>query len=525
MVSFGYNRLEGCIPSLAPAKNLRFVDFSLNFLSGTLPDLSGLTLVKTLRIGYNFISGTLPTLDWASSLVQLDIHANRISGTLPSLQRWPALQALNVYENRLSGSIPALTGHVNLRKAYFLKQSKPGFSGLFPPVSCGLLAVLDAEFDGSRFECPLPACLPARFHASCKTAGYLNGSKSRVVAVQSALPSGSRQQLIQPSLPRSSLKANTASGLRWRAVSSGGSHTCGLLVGGPHVDNARCWGDNSKQQCAMPAGLAWSHVSAGDGDHSCGLTMDHQLLCWGSMQKGTPGQPQLPVPPIDGGFFAVAAGRYHVCAITFVSRSMLCWGAAADGGGVMHPPTAVRRWATVTAGAFASCGASEDDGRVFCWGCNFTDGCKFAHGQSDVPSHVMLDASSVATGAYSSCALTNSSSSENNLACWGTDVNGEISFPAGFIWEMVSPGRYGSCGIAQGGRLLCWGMRGICMEEYERSYSGHCDLNQSTMPYGYPSMRWLTVSAGSWHACAIDAKARLWCWGSNSSGQTTIPTI
>ena len=32
MVSFGYNELEGSVPALAVATNLRFVDFSLNFV-------------------------------------------------------------------------------------------------------------------------------------------------------------------------------------------------------------------------------------------------------------------------------------------------------------------------------------------------------------------------------------------------------------------------------------------------------------------------------------------------------------
>ena len=515
-VSFGYNELEGSVPALAPARNLRFVDFSLNFLSGTLPDLRGLTALETLRIGYNFISGTFPALDSAPRLIQLDLHANRISGTLPpTLQRWPQLENLNVYENRLSGSIPALTGLARLKKAYFLKQLKPGgFSGRFPAASCEFLADLDAEFDGSKFECPLPACVPARFHASCVKANQTESVRLRPEARSARRRS--QRQLAPPPPP------GPSSGLKWRAVSSGGQHTCGLLEG-LRVDNAKCWGDNSKHQCAVPAGVAWRTISAGDGDHTCGLTTTHGVLCWGSMRKGAAGSPRLPVPTVAGGFFAVAAGRYHVCAITLASRSMMCWGSAADGGAVMHPPAGIKRWASVTAGAFASCGATED-GRVECWGCSYTDGCKFPHGQSDPPKSVALNASSVATGAYSSCALRQqpSPSATDNLACWGTDVNGEISFPAGFVWQAVSPGRYGSCGIARGGLLLCWAMRGICMEEYERTYSGHCNLNQSAMPIAQ-GRRWASVSAGSWHACAIDDAAGLWCWGSNSSGQAAVP--
>ena len=453
-----------------------------------------------------------------------------------------------MYENRLSGSIPALTGLTQLKKAYFLKQKlkSGGFTGRFPAASCELLSDLDAGFDGSKFQCPLPSCVPAHFHAVCGMTGTtLNQSTSLLAAAGRDRRVG-RYSVEKKQLPPS---VRSYSGLKWRVVSSGGSHTCGLLEG-VGIDNARCWGDNSKQQCAVPKGKAWSHVSAGDGDHTCGLTTDHSVFCWGSMAKGTDGQPILPVPSVQGGFFAVSAGRYHVCAITLRSRSMICWGSASDGGAVMHPPSGIR-WARVTAGAFASCGASED-GQVLCWGCNYTNGCKFPHGQSDVPRGVALNASSIATGAYSSCALISAQpSAADNLACWGTDVNGEISFPAGFVWEAVSSGRYGSCGIAQGGLLLCWGIRGVCMEEYERSYQGHCNLTQSTIPIA-KGRRWVAVSAGSWHACAIDGAARLgprlsssptfamlssvsvllvlgaaglWCWGSNNSGQSAVPAF
>ena len=46
------------------------------------------------------------------------------------------------------------------------------------------------------------------------------------------------------------------------------------------------------------------------------------------------------------------------------------------------------------------------------------------------------------------------------------------------------------------------------MEEYERSYQGHCNLTKSTMPI-VKGRRWVAVSAGSWHACAIDGAAGL----------------
>ena len=102
-------------------------------------------------------------------------------------------------------------------------------------------------------------------------------------------------------------------------------------------------------------------------------------------------------------------------------------------------------------------------------------------------------------------------------------MNREISFPAGFVWEAVSLGRYGSCGIARHGLLLCWAMCEVFVEQYTRSYGGQARPE----PVGDADIAkgrwWTAVSAGSWHNCAIDTAAGLWCWGSNSSEQTAMP--
>ena len=142
------------------------------------------------------------------------------------------------------------------------------------------------------------------------------------------------------------------------------------------------------------------------------------------------------------------------------------------------------------AGGHFTCGTTSK-GVIKCWGCRADappnsvdpDGCKFGRGQTLVPAgdagrgSNALNGTTVQSGAYSACALTDAIS--DNIACWG----GVDPPPQGFAWAAVAPGRYAWCGLTRSASIICWGMRGMCIEKQPpsstwRYNSGHCDLAQ-----------------------------------------------
>ncbi len=131
------------------------------------------------------------------------------------------------------------------------------------------------------------------------------------------------------------------------AASAGAWHSCARTTF--NYGGAWCWGYNyygqlgnnttvSRSTAAVVSGLASgvAAVAAG-GYHTCALTTDGRLMCWGfnvhgqlgdgtTTNQATPGT----VAGLASGVTAVSAGYSHTCAVTGAG-AVLCWGSNTSG--------------------------------------------------------------------------------------------------------------------------------------------------------------------------------------------------
>ena len=82
-------------------------------------------------------------------------------------------------------------------------------------------------------------------------------------------------------------------------------------------------------------------------------------------------------------------------------------------------------------------------------------------------------------------------------------------------WVSFAAGGNHTCGIRASGRLYCWGQ-----DFYGQVGDGGANTNRAA-PVEVAGGRadWVSVTAGGNHTCARTAARRLYCWGSDASGQ------
>ncbi|HVS14811.1 MAG TPA: GH25 family lysozyme [Thermoanaerobaculia bacterium] len=298
-----------------------------------------------------------------------------------------------------------------------------------------------------------------------------------------------------------------------RALAFGLRHGCLL----DERDAALCWGDALDGQLGVdPATLAERHLGrptrAAAGPvpgapalasltagwvHTCGLTHEGGVACWGDNalgQLGREGTAAVDAAPVAGlaDVSALSAGGLHTCAVDGAG-AIACWGDGTSGqlgaGSTddAFAPVAVQGLGAaataVAAGAYHTC-ALLADGSVSCWGDNrfgqVGDGTRERRMVATPVSGLAGPARTVAAGSSFSCALLE----DGTVQCWGSDELGELgsgrpSAPAGE--QNASP--------AAGSAVA-----------------------------GLPGPAVLLAAAGT-HACARLQDGGTSCWGGNDSGQ------
>ncbi len=322
-------------------------------------------------------------------------------------------------------------------------------------------------------------------------------------------------------------------------IEAGCNHTCAVYHDAQGESRLSCWGQSNFMQ--MPAEqemkVSFLLMRAGMG-HTCILTADHSMLCWGYNRYGQLGdgttRSRHELAPVAGMtqhvfYMTTAAGANHTCSVLDDGEAY-CWGSnmwgqIGNGSLVLGPAPrrvpdlhAVR---AVSAGQGFTC-ATPADGSLWCWGKRFNT--SFI---SDASSPTRLSSpdsgvAAVQTGMEHSCVLMQ----DGSIRCWGSNDYGQLGDGSTYLSttpvivknlggqaRAVRVGDDFSCALLTDGVVRCWG----------RNNHGQLGLG-STQDRLLPATVSLpaaakAIGAGGQHACAVLTDGDVYCWGENASGQ------
>ena len=334
-------------------------------------------------------------------------------------------------------------------------------------------------------------------------------------------------------------------------VAVGWSATCALSwpMGG-----IQCWGLNSSGQLgngssddspspADVSGLQSGRIDiAVGGGHACALSGTGGVKCWGRNDRGQLGngtdvERETPVDVIGlpEQVVAVAAGKDHTCALT-VQGGVKCWGSNAFGqlgdgsDGDSARPVDVSGLSEgvsdISAGGDHTC-ALERDGGMKCWGSNkygqLGDGTQEDRREPVNVNGLTADVNFISAGGYHTCAVYAGA----DLMCWGWNAYGQLGDstptdrlePVEVKWLAGTAGYAAAgydftCALMRAGNVRCWGNN-----EFGQLGDGTNDVHHTPVDLEGIKYKVLSLTAGAYTACAVTIDGSLVCWGNNLYGQ------
>lgn len=304
--------------------------------------------------------------------------------------------------------------------------------------------------------------------------------------------------------------------------------TCMIMSG-----EVWCWGDNTYNKLANNQGYPYhsyptqvvgvggvgvlsniTDIAIGMG-HACALSTTGQVFCWGRNDYGQIGDNTVvnkatPVQVLGVGgvgnlsnIISITASYLHSCALN-VAGNTFCWGYNAHGQ--MGDNTTTHRYTPVQVMGVGAVG-------------------------------VLSNITAISSGDYHACALNNAGA----MYCWGYNGYGQMGdgtttqrytpiqvkgvAGVGNLSNIVnmSAGGHGSygfnCAVDNTGSVYCWGYGG----NYNMGDLGASSRYTPVQVKGVGGVGSLanisSVSAGGYHACAVNNAGNTYCWGYNAQSQ------
>jgi len=281
-------------------------------------------------------------------------------------------------------------------------------------------------------------------------------------------------------------------------------------------------------------------------DNGCIILVDQTVSCWGRNFNGNVGVSgavdRLPPTQIDyvgPGFVQINVASLSACGLV-ASAEVYCWGDVL--GQDEFKPVKLSHFSNldpveIIVGKYFHQCAIKSSGNLSCWSSGNIEHMGSNNGRGQLGSNnttgggpfdvIGLPSSviSVATGQEHSCALTDM----RDVYCWGAgqtlgQENIQDSYTplkvGGFPVERevvsLSAGTYHTCALLDNGSVMCWGMG---------TYGQLGNLKDESSQYPVfvdwigGSKRAISISAAAGTTCAILNDNSMVCWGSGHQGQ------
>jgi alpha-tubulin suppressor-like RCC1 family protein len=349
------------------------------------------------------------------------------------------------------------------------------------------------------------------------------------------------------------------------AIGAGGQHTCALRVTGRiscwgrNTDGQLGLGtvngpDQTQPVLIPPNGIPQALDLSLGSNHTCAVLIPGRVRCWGRNTDGQIGDGTLssarPSPievPNLTNIVSVAAGDTHTCALT-ADGQVFCWGAAVSQRRVLGIGAAPNPIGTVQVpGIFDAIQIIADqdstcavlsDVRVQCWGEFLGDGEVSSFLTSPT---VMLDAILAAVGNGYVCGLL----SNGTILCIGRDTTGQLGDGDGFVSHsganavmgiddstLIAGGPAHACALHANGHASCWGSDnggrvgdGPPTPTQTPGVVSPREVVRDSTATPLPALTLLlAIALGGGHTCAVQSSGAPFCWGVNGDGQLGLGT-
>lgn len=295
----------------------------------------------------------------------------------------------------------------------------------------------------------------------------------------------------------------------------------------------------------LPATAGRAQSLAVGGFHTCAVSSDTTVWCWGlnsAGQLGVSNLAQSPLPvQVPGlmGVRSIHAGSENTCAV-LDDGSLWCWGGNGFGqlgvgdnaprSGPVRPLALPSVQSASVGGNFVCALAVSGEG--FCWGRNWNGqlgvGTTLGTWHLATPVAGGFRFSSISAGGDHTCAVR----VDGQLVCWGDNSQralGFIGFAGGTPTAVPElPGALAPAqAVSSGGRATCaLGGSGVfCWGGNSWGQTGQGSQSPWVLPAPSPTLVGAQqAAAGNDHACAR-VSGRAYCWGRNSAGQLGLGVI